>query len=90
MDNQLHTAGERAGSPFRKSARRRAGLPAKRFFTRYTGLSDVPAAELELLALNLRSALELDPGSPAAATPIPGLHALVRQEIDRRRDEPAG
>jgi len=80
MDNQLHAAGERAGRP-RKNVRRRAGLPAKRFYTRYPSLSDVPPEDLESLSRSLRQGLEVDPLSP-----VPSLQALVMQELRRRGD----
>jgi len=79
MENQLHAAGERAGRPHRKNVRRRAGLPAKRFFARFAGLSDVPDEDLEFLSQSLRQSLELD-----AASQIPALHALVCQELHAR------
>jgi len=80
MDNQLHAAGERAGRPlFHKNVRRRAGLAAKRFFTRFAGLSDVPAEDLEALSESLRRAMDLDPASQVLA-----LQALVREEIRAR------
>ena len=81
MENQLHAAGERAGRPHRKNVRRRAGLPAKRFFARFAGLSDVPDEDLEFLSQSLRQSLELD-----AASQIPALHALVRQELHAREE----
>lgn len=81
MDKKLHAAGERAGRPQRHIIRRRAGLPAKRFFTHFAGISDVPAEDLELLSQSLRHALDLDPSSP-----IPSLQALVGREIRKRRD----
>ncbi|ELT42645.1 hypothetical protein ACJJV6_10220 [Arthrobacter nitrophenolicus] len=84
MDNQLHAAGERAGRP-RKDARRRAGLPAKRFYTRFAALSDVPPEDLELLAERLRAGLTADPSSP-----VPALQALVRREIRKRGDAASG
>jgi hypothetical protein len=84
MDNQLHTAGEKAGRP-RKDARRRAGLPAKRFYAHYAGLSDVPREDLELLSEDLRNGLDLNFPSP-----VPALQALVRQELRRRRDAASG
>ncbi|SDS77134.1 hypothetical protein SAMN04489743_0818 [Pseudarthrobacter equi] len=84
MENQQH-AGERAGRSHRKNPRRRAGLPAKHFITRFAGLSDVPAADLELLAGSLRNGLDLQPGSP-----VPALHAAVHREIRRRADAAAG
>lgn len=84
MDNQLYIAGEKAGRP-RKIARRRAGLPAKRFYTRFSSLSDVPPEDLELLSEDLNNGLDLN--SPSA---VSALQALVRQEIRRRRDAASG
>ena len=81
MENQLHAAGERAGRPHHKNVRRRAGLPAKRFFTRYAGLADVPAEDLESLSESLWKSFDLDPASQ-----IPALQALVRQELRGRGD----
>nr|WP_306628923.1 hypothetical protein [Arthrobacter ulcerisalmonis] len=70
-----------AGRPRHKNARRRAGLPAKRFFKRFSGLRDVPEEDLEILSQRLRAALGLDPSSS-----VPALQALVRQEIRKRAD----
>ena len=81
MENQLHASGERAGRPHHKNVRRRAGLPAKRFFTRYAGLADVPAEDLESLSQSLWKSFDLDPASR-----IPALQALVRQELRGRGD----
>lgn len=81
MENQLHAAGERAGRPHKKNVRRRAGLPAKRFFTRFAGLADVPAEDLESLSQSLWKSFDLDPASQ-----IPALQALVRQELRGRGD----
>ncbi|TNB76417.1 hypothetical protein FHJ30_02265 [Arthrobacter sp. BB-1] len=81
MENQLHAAGERSGHPHHKNVRRRAGLPAKRFFTRYAGLADVPAEDLESLSDSLWKSFDLDPASQ-----IPALQALVRQELRGRGD----
>ncbi|VXC41444.1 hypothetical protein [Arthrobacter sp. 8AJ] len=81
MENQLHPAGGLAGRLRHKNARRRAGLPAKRFFKRFSGLSDVPEEDLELLSQRLREALDLDPSSS-----VPALQALVRGEIRKRAD----
>ena len=81
MENQLHPAGGLAGRLRHKNARRRAGLPAKRFFKRFSGLSDVPEEDLELLSRRLREALDLDPSSS-----VPALQALVRREIRKRAD----
>ena len=79
MENQLHPAGGLAGKPRHKNARRRAGLPAKRFFRRFSRLSDVPEEDLEMLSQRLREALDIDPASP-----VPALQALVHQEMRRR------
>jgi hypothetical protein len=81
MENQLHPAGGLAGLPRHKNARRRAGLPAKRFFKRFSRLSDVPEEDLEILCQRLLEALELDPSSS-----VPALQALVRQEIRKRAE----
>lgn len=81
MENQLHPAGGLAGRPRHKSARRRAGLPAKRFFKRFSRLSDVPEEDLELLSRRLHEALDLNPASS-----VPALQAMVHQEIRRRAD----
>ncbi|UKA67228.1 hypothetical protein LFT44_01950 [Arthrobacter sp. FW306-05-C] len=81
MENQLHPAGGLAGKPRQKNARRRAGLPAKRFFRRFARLSDVPQEDLEFLSQRLREALDIDPASS-----VPTLQALVHQEIRRRGD----
>ncbi|GGI02096.1 hypothetical protein GCM10007170_43030 [Arthrobacter liuii] len=79
MENQLHPAGGIAGRPRHRNPRRRAGLPAKRFFRRFSGLSDVPDEDLELLSQRIRTALDLDPSSS-----VPALQALVRREIRKR------
>lgn len=79
MENQLHPAGGLTGSPRHKNGRRRAGLPAKRFFKRFSGLAEVPEEDLELLSRRLQQALDLDPSSS-----VPALQALVRREIRKR------
>ncbi|KRE86285.1 hypothetical protein [Arthrobacter sp. Soil764] len=81
MENQLHPAKGLVGKPRHKDARRRAGLPAKRFFKRFSGLSDVPEEDLDVLSQRLREAFDLDPSSS-----VPVLQALVRQEIRKRAD----
>ncbi|HSU45424.1 MAG TPA: hypothetical protein VLJ40_00800 [Arthrobacter sp.] len=81
MENQLHPAGGLAGTPRHKNGRRRAGLPAKRFFKRFSGLSDVPEEDLEILSQRLLEALALDPSSS-----VPALQALVRQEVRKRAE----
>jgi hypothetical protein len=83
MDNQLHAAGEKAGRPLlHKNGRRRAGLPAKRFFRRFAGLSDVPAEDL---SESLQGAMDLDPASQVLA-----LRALVREELRARKAPGSG
>jgi len=79
MENQLHPAGGLTGSPRHKNGRRRAGLPAKRFFKRFTGFSDVPEEDLELLSTRLQQALDLEPSSS-----VPALQAMVRREMRKR------
>jgi hypothetical protein len=81
MENKLHHPGDLAAGPRHKNARRRAGLPAKRFFKRFIGLSDVPAEDLEILSRRLQEALDLDP-----AASVPALQALVRGELRKRAD----
>ena len=84
MENQLHAAGERPGRLHHKNTRRRAGLPAKRFFTRFAGMADVPAEDLEFLSQSLDASFDVD-----TATNIPALRALVHREL-RSRGEPGG
>lgn len=80
MEDQLHASGARAGRPrLHRDFRRRAGLPVKRFFTRFAGISDVPAEDLETLAESLERAMDVDPASQ-----VPALQALVRREIRAR------
>lgn len=81
MEHKLHPARNLAGGPRRKNARRRAGLPVKRFFRHFAAFSDVPAEDLEILSLRLQEALDLDPSSS-----VPALQALVRREIRKRSD----
>ncbi|NUT72964.1 hypothetical protein [Pseudarthrobacter sp. C4D7] len=81
MENPLHPAGGPAARLRHQNARRRAGLPARRFFKRFSGLSDVPEEDLDLLSQRLREALTLDPSSS-----VPALQALVRREIRKRAD----
>ncbi|WP_285247217.1 hypothetical protein [Pseudarthrobacter sp. efr-133-R2A-89] len=81
MENKLQLARDLAGGPRHKSARRRAGLPAKRFFKRFAGLSDVPPEDLEILSQRLQAALDLDPSSS-----VPALQDLVRREVRKRAE----
>jgi hypothetical protein len=73
MEDQLHAAKKPRSNV---SHRRRAGLPVKRFFTRFARISDVPAEDLEALSESLRRAMDVDPASQVSA-----LQALVRREI---------
>ncbi|MBT2531031.1 hypothetical protein J7E83_02610 [Arthrobacter sp. ISL-48] len=80
MENQLHTAGDRSGiTRSFAAAKRRAGMPVKRFFARFSSLSEVPSADLDFLAERLRLAMDIGQGSHAAA-----LYAAVRDEIRSR------
>jgi hypothetical protein len=80
MEDQLHASGARAGRPHStKNSRWRAGLPAKRFFTRFSGFSHVPAEDLEALSESLMRAMDGDPASQ-----VPALQAMVRREIRAR------
>lgn len=80
MENNLHIAGERPGLPrVVASGNRRAGVPVKRFFARFSSLSDVPADDLDFLAERLRLAMEIGQGSQTAA-----LYAAARDEIRSR------
>ena len=84
MENQLHAAGKRPGRLHHKSTGRRAGLPAKRFFTRFARMADVPAGDLEFLSQSLDASFDVD-----TASNIPALRALVHREL-RSRGEPGG
>ncbi|WP_307078706.1 hypothetical protein [Arthrobacter pascens] len=63
----MHAASDR--SRMRRtftSARRRAGMPVKRFFTRFRSLSDVPDADLDFLSEGIRLTMVIGPGSATA------------------------
>jgi hypothetical protein len=80
MENQLHATGDKAGRPlFHKNSRRQAGLPAKRFFRRFAGLSDVPDEDLEALSESLASGMDCHPASQVLA-----LQAMVGEELRAR------
>jgi hypothetical protein len=80
MENPLHLAGDRPGTPRRMaSTPRRAGLPVKRFFSRFRSLSDVPASDLELLSERIILALDL-----VQEPQVSALHAAVRHELRNR------
>lgn len=77
MEKRLHTAGARSGNG--RGAEVRAGMPVKRFFTRFRSLSDLPAEDLELLSERIRLALDVREGAG-----MTGLHAAVGAELRRR------
>jgi hypothetical protein len=80
MEKRLHAAGGRSGKRRTfTSARQQAGVPLKRFFTRFSSLSDVPASDLDYLAERIRLALVIGPGSDTAR-----LYAAVREEMRSR------
>lgn len=80
MEKRLHAAGERSRMHRAfTSAGQRAGLPVKRFFTRFRSLSDVPAADLDFLSECIRLAMVIGPGSDTEH-----LYSAVRKEIRSR------
>ena len=84
MEIRLHPAGSRPVKARRQaSGGWRAGLPVKRFFTRFRSLADLPPEDLDLLSERIRQALDL--GQEANMT---ALHAAVRAELRNRETEP--
>ena len=79
MEKRLHAVSARSGK-LRKDGR--AGLPIKRFFTRFRSLADLPAEDLDWLSERINMALDVGQGSEMTA-----LHAAVRAE--RRHRESA-
>ena len=80
MEKRLHAASDK--SKMRRtfpSARRRAGVPVKRFFARFSSLADVPDADLDFLSERIRLAMVIGQGSDTAH-----LYTAVREEIRRR------
>ncbi|WP_255769910.1 hypothetical protein [Pseudarthrobacter sulfonivorans] len=76
----LHVARARPGPPRHPNAAGwRAGLPVKRFFTRFRSLSDLPPEDLDILSERIRLAMDVtqEPGMAA-------LHAAVRAELNNR------
>lgn len=76
MEKRLHAVSARSGKARRNG---RAGLPIKRFFTRFRSLADLPAEDLDLLSERIRLALDISQGSEVTA-----LHAAVRAELRNR------
>ena len=84
MDLRLHPAGARPGKTRRPAPHGwRAGLPVKRFFTRFRSLADLPPEDLELLSERIRLALDV-----SREANITALNAAVRAELRNRETEP--
>jgi hypothetical protein len=84
MDIKLHVARTRPGKHRHPTAAGwRAGLPVKRFFTRFRSLADLPPTDLDILSERIRLALDVsqEPGMAA-------LHAAVRAELLNRESAP--
>lgn len=80
MDIRLHPAG---GGPVKTrhhtAPGRHAGLPVRRFFTRFRSLADLPPEDLDFLSEQIRLALDVSQEAGMAA-----LHAAVRAELRNR------
>ncbi|MET3173071.1 UNVERIFIED_ORG: hypothetical protein ABIB52_000899 [Arthrobacter sp. UYCu721] len=61
----------------------RAGLPVKRFFTRFRSLADLPPEDLDFLSERIRLALDVSHDAN-----ITVLHAALRAELRNRETEP--
>ena len=86
MEIRLHPAGARPGKTHRTALEGwRAGLPVKRFFTRFLSLADLPPEDLDLLSERIRRARALGRVADMAA-----LHAAVRAEPRVRHTAPHG
>ncbi len=84
MEIKLHAARTRPGKPRHPTdAGWRAGLPVKRFFTRFRSLADLPPEDLDILSERIRLAMDVsqEPGMAA-------LHAAVRAELHHRESAP--
>ncbi|QHK22413.1 hypothetical protein GU243_18305 [Pseudarthrobacter psychrotolerans] len=83
MEIRLHPAGSRPGKARRQASDGwRAGLPVKRFFTRFRSLADLPPEDLDFLSERIRLALDLSQEANMTA-----LHAAVRAELRNRETE---
>ena len=81
MEINLHVARTRPGKPRHPAAAGwRAGLPVKRFFTRFRSIADLPPEDLDILSERIRLAMDVtqEPGMAA-------LHAAVRDELTNRQ-----
>lgn len=76
MEKRLHAVGARSS---RSRTAGRAGVPVKRFFTRFGPLADLPAEDLDLLYERITMALDMNQGPGMTA-----LHAAVRAELRHR------
>jgi hypothetical protein len=84
MEIRLHPPGSRPVKARRQASDGwRAGLPVKRFFTRFRSLADLPPEDLDLLSERIRLALDLSQEANMTA-----LHAAVRAELRNRETEP--
>jgi hypothetical protein len=86
MEINLHVARTRPGKLRHPTASGwRAGLPVKRFFTRFRSLADLPPEDLDILSERIRLALDVhqEPGMTA-------LHAAVRAELNNREPSSDG
>ncbi|MCO4275410.1 hypothetical protein [Pseudarthrobacter cellobiosi] len=84
MEIRLHPAGARPGKTRRPAPDGwRAGLPVKRFFTRFGSLADLPPEDLDVLSERIRLALDV-----IQEANITALHAAVRAELRNRETEP--
>ncbi len=86
MEIRLHPAGTRPGKARGQASDGwRAGLPVKRFFTRFRSLADLPPEDLDLLFEHIRLALNVSQESNMTA-----LHAAMRAELRNREAEANG
>lgn len=80
MDIKLHEAAARPGkNRHHGSSGWRAGIPVKRFFTRFRSLADVPPEDLDFLNERIRLALGISQEGNITA-----LHTAVRSELRHR------
>lgn len=80
MEKQTHIAGYRPWTNRKlASARRHAGLPMKRLFSRFRSLSDTPVSDLEMLSERISHAMEI-----GQQPQISALHAAIRDELRNR------
>ncbi|MET3721533.1 hypothetical protein ABIB27_003406 [Arthrobacter sp. UYEF21] len=83
MELRLHASRARPDKTRRPAPHGwRAGLPVRRFFTRFGSLSDVPPEDLDILSERIRLALDVSQETGMAA-----LHAAVRAELRKREQE---